>query len=151
MKRIALAAALGLAFAASAAHAVGHLADVTLTDRTSGRELPVYWHDGQAWVAGTPGHEYLVNVRNREGRDVLARVLATGRGSLLLVVAAIVVATIAGSVIGVVVGFAGGRFERVGVGVLRGWAAFPGELVALVLLAFNGRSGVRSASRLGLG
>ena len=72
MKRIVLAAALGLAFAASAAHAVGRLADVNITDRTTGRTLPVYWHDGQAWVAGTPGHEYLITVRNRAGADVLA-------------------------------------------------------------------------------
>ena len=71
MKRIALAAALGLAFAASLAHA-GRLADVTITDRTTGRTLPLYWHDGQAWIAGTPGHEYQVAVRNRQGGDLLA-------------------------------------------------------------------------------
>ncbi|HEX4493352.1 MAG TPA: hypothetical protein VH914_19265 [Acidimicrobiia bacterium] len=82
------------------------------------------------------------------GRDVLARVLATGRGSLLLVVAAVVIATVVGSVIGVVIGFAGGPLERIGVAALKGWAAFPGELVALVLLTFNGRSGARAAVAL---
>ena len=71
MKRIALAAALGLAFAASLAHA-GRLADLSITDRTTGRTLPVYWHEGQAWVAGTPGHEYLVGIRNHAGNDLLA-------------------------------------------------------------------------------
>ena len=71
MKRIALAAALGLAFAASLAHA-GRLADVDIVDRTTGRTLPVYWHHGQAWVAGTPGHEYLVTLRNHAGGDLLA-------------------------------------------------------------------------------
>jgi hypothetical protein len=72
MKRIALAAAACLVLAAGTAQALGHLAVVTITDRTSGRTLPVFWHDGQAWVAGTPGHEYLVTVRNREGQDLLA-------------------------------------------------------------------------------
>jgi peptide/nickel transport system permease protein len=82
------------------------------------------------------------------GRDVLARVLATARGSLLLVVAAMLLATIAGTVIGAVIGFAGGRLERVGLALLAGWAAFPGELLALALLAFNGRDGKRAAIAL---
>jgi peptide/nickel transport system permease protein len=82
------------------------------------------------------------------GRDVLARILATARGSLLLVVAALVIATIVGSAIGVVVAFAGGWAERVGVAALTGWAAFPGELVALALLAFNGRDGNQTAIAL---
>jgi peptide/nickel transport system permease protein len=82
------------------------------------------------------------------GRDVLARVLATARGSLLLVVAAMVVATIIGSAIGAVVAFAGGRVERAGIAFLAGWATFPGELVALTLLAFNGRDGNQTAFAL---
>ena len=72
MKRIALAAALAFALAAPSALAVGRLADVSLVDRTTGRTLPVYWHEGHAWVAGTPGHEYLVTVRNVRGHDLLA-------------------------------------------------------------------------------
>ena len=71
MNRIAFAVAACLAAAATVAHA-GRLADVEITDRTTGRSLPVYWHHGQAWVAGTPGHEYLVGIRNHAGGDVLA-------------------------------------------------------------------------------
>lgn len=82
------------------------------------------------------------------GRDVLARVLATARGSLLFVVAAMVVAMVLGTAIGVVVGFAGGRLERMGVAALAGWTAFPGEIVAVALLAFNGRDGKRAAIAL---
>ena len=82
------------------------------------------------------------------GRDVLARVLATARGSLLLVVAAMLIATVLGTAIGVVVGFVGGRLERVGVAALAGWAAFPGEIVAVALLAFNGRDGNKAAIAL---
>jgi peptide/nickel transport system permease protein len=84
------------------------------------------------------------------GRDVMARVLATGRGSLLLVIAAMLVAAVLGTVIGTAVGFAGGRWERLGLAVIGGWAAFPGELVAVALLAFNGRSGTQAALALAL-
>ena len=88
------------------------------------------------------------------GRDVMARVLATGRGSLLLVIAAMLIAsvlgTVLGTVIGTVVGFAGGRWERLGLAVVGGWAAFPGELVAVAILAFNGRDGRQAALALAL-
>jgi peptide/nickel transport system permease protein len=84
------------------------------------------------------------------GRDVLARVLATGRGSLLLVVAATVIAMLTGTAIGAVVGFAGGRVERLALVALAGWAAFPGELVAVALLAFNGRDGRGAAIALAM-
>jgi ABC-type dipeptide/oligopeptide/nickel transport system permease subunit len=80
----------------------------------------------------------------------MARVLATGRGSLLLVVAAMLIASVLGTVIGTVVGFAGGRWERLGLAVVGGWAAFPGELVAVAVLAFNGRDGRQAALALAL-
>ena len=50
-------AALLAAFSAGAA-AVGGLADLTVYDRSEGRSLPVYWHEGRAWVVGKPGNEY---------------------------------------------------------------------------------------------
>ena len=78
MKIPKLAAAAALMFAALGAHAVGRLADLAITDRTTGRTLPVYWHDGQAYVAGAPGHEYAVTVRNRRGEDLLAVVSVDG-------------------------------------------------------------------------
>jgi len=52
--------------------AVGNLADVNVFDRSEGRQLPVYWHEGRAYVVGKPGNEYQVTVRNRQGADVLA-------------------------------------------------------------------------------
>lgn len=64
-------AALLAAFSAGAA-AVGGLADVTVYDRSEGRSLPVYWHQGRAWVVGKPGNEYQLNLRNRQGEDLLA-------------------------------------------------------------------------------
>jgi peptide/nickel transport system permease protein len=82
------------------------------------------------------------------GRDVLVRVLATARGSLLLVVAAMLIASVFGVVVGALVGFTNGRLERIGLAMLSGWAGFPGEIVAVALLLFNGRSGSQAALAL---
>jgi hypothetical protein len=32
----------------------------------------VHWHEGRAYVIGRPGNEYQLNVRNRQGEDLLA-------------------------------------------------------------------------------
>ena len=78
MNALRLAAAV-LAFGASlSAHAVGRHADLTLFDRSTGRELPVHWHEGKAYVVGRPGNEYQINVRNRRGEDLLAVVSVDG-------------------------------------------------------------------------
>ena len=52
--------------------AAGSMAELTVYDRTEGRRLQVYWHEGRAYVAGKPGNEYQVGVRNRLREDVLA-------------------------------------------------------------------------------
>ena len=54
------------------------LADVTVFDRTEGRRAPLHWHEGRAYVAGTPGNEYQIAVRNRLGEDLLAVVSVDG-------------------------------------------------------------------------
>ena len=73
--RTSFLAALALAaviLPASAALAVGNFADIQIFDRAENRTLPVYWHQGRAYVVGKPGNEYQVSVRNRAGADVLA-------------------------------------------------------------------------------
>lgn len=70
-------AALLAAFSTHAA-AVGSLADVTLYDRSDGRQLPVYWHDGRAYVVGKPGNEYTVRIRSRQRDDVLGVISVDG-------------------------------------------------------------------------
>jgi hypothetical protein len=78
MKRI-LAVLTGLAtFAAASAHAVGTLTDVTVYDRSEGRVLPVYQHQGRHYVVGKPGNEYQVVVSNRTPGDVLAVISVDG-------------------------------------------------------------------------
>jgi hypothetical protein len=67
-----------IAAASFSAQAVGQLADIAIQDRVSGRELPVYWHEGRAYVVGKPGSEYRLVVRNRIGEDVLAVVSVDG-------------------------------------------------------------------------
>jgi hypothetical protein len=71
MKILRFAIAAALAAASLSAHAVGRLADITIHDRSTGRDLPVHWHEGRAYVIGRPGNEYEIRVANR-GEDLLA-------------------------------------------------------------------------------
>jgi|KBSMisStaDraftv2_1062788.scaffolds.fasta_scaffold00302_10 hypothetical protein len=63
---------------AGPAPAAGRLADVEIYDRTAGRALPIYEHGGHWFVAGRPGNEYQVTIRNRERDDLLAVVSVDG-------------------------------------------------------------------------
>jgi hypothetical protein len=72
-----LAASLAVLLGAQAwAH--GSLAELSVYDRTEGRRAQVYWHEGKAYVVGTPGNEYQVTVRNRLGEELLAVVSVDG-------------------------------------------------------------------------
>ena len=75
--RAVLGAAL-LAFFTAPAFAVGNLADVTVYDRNSGQILPVYSADGERYIAGRPGNEYEVVIRNNTAEDLLAVVSVDG-------------------------------------------------------------------------
>jgi hypothetical protein len=57
--------------------ALGGLADLNVYDRTEARRLPVYWHQGRAYVVGKPGNEYQITLRSRR-EDVLAVVSVDG-------------------------------------------------------------------------
>jgi len=70
--RIPKLACAALLAAFSAGAAAGGLAELTVYDRSEGRSLPIYWHEGCAWVVGKPGNEYQLNLRNRQGEDLLA-------------------------------------------------------------------------------
>jgi len=63
--------ALAAACACSAAMA-GSIADVEVYDRTAGRTLPIYEHEGRLYVAGEPRHQYELRVRNSSSARVLA-------------------------------------------------------------------------------
>lgn len=51
---------------------LGALMQVSIVDRSTGRELPVYRHRGEYWVAGTPGARYAIRVRNTQGERLMA-------------------------------------------------------------------------------
>jgi hypothetical protein len=72
MKQSRLGLAVLLAALAGPALAVGGLADLGVYDRSEGRLLPVYWHEGRAYVVGRPGNEYQLTLRSRQGEDLLA-------------------------------------------------------------------------------
>lgn len=78
MKVLKTACAALLAAISTHAAAVGGLADVSVFDRSDGRQLPVYWHEGRAYVVGKPGNEYAVRVRNRQRDDVLGVISVDG-------------------------------------------------------------------------
>jgi hypothetical protein len=78
MKTLQAVVAVALAAASLAAQAVGQRADISIYDRATNRELPVYWHEGRAYVVGRPGNEYQVVVKNRVGEDLLAVVSVDG-------------------------------------------------------------------------
>ena len=67
-----------IALLAGPALAHGGLAEVSVHDRTEGRWLPAYRHQGRMYVVGKPGHEYQVRVSNRLREDLLAVVSVDG-------------------------------------------------------------------------
>ncbi|GAA6143526.1 hypothetical protein [Hydrogenophaga sp. 5NK40-0174] len=76
-------ALLGLAAATALTTALpsfaqGRLMEVSITDRSTGRELPVYHHKGEYWVAGRPGARYAIGLRNQTGRRLLSVVSVDG-------------------------------------------------------------------------
>lgn len=70
-RQFARAAAL-MAFLFPLAAVARQPVDIEIYDRSAGRTLPVYWHHGERYVAGEPGHEYELRIRNRGQGRVLA-------------------------------------------------------------------------------
>lgn len=70
LKLSSAAAVLALALPCSTGAATP--VDVEILDHETGRVLPVYWHDGERHVAGEPGREYEIRLRNRGGGRLLA-------------------------------------------------------------------------------
>lgn len=51
---------------------VGSLMQISVVDRGTGAELPVYRHRGEYWVAGRPGARYAIRARNAMGERIMA-------------------------------------------------------------------------------
>jgi hypothetical protein len=51
---------------------VGSLMQISVVDRGTGAELPVYRHRGEYWVAGRPGARYAIRARNAMDERIMA-------------------------------------------------------------------------------
>lgn len=74
------------------------------------------------------------------GRDILSRAIHGGRYSLSVGFVAVGFALIVGAPMGIVAGYAGGWIDRIIVSIIEILMAFPGILLALVLIAVLGPS-----------
>jgi len=72
-RRTVLASAIALIAlsAAAGAHAQPELVSLTVVDRDTGREMPVWRHDGRLFVAGEQGRRYALRVVNHSDGRVL--------------------------------------------------------------------------------
>ncbi len=74
-----LALIASLAGCAAHAHkAPASDAEVQIIDRANGERLPVHWHEGRRYVAGTPGHRYAIQISNHSGGRLLTVVSVDG-------------------------------------------------------------------------
>ena len=67
-----------MAIAPLAVSRADSLARVDIYDRSADVALPVYRHHGRRYVAGQPGNEYAIRIRNCTGRRLLAVVSVDG-------------------------------------------------------------------------
>ena len=84
-----------------------------------------------------PGAAFLLG-SDEFGRDVLSRLIAGARNSLLIAVLTVTAAVGCGALLGLVAGYARGRVDRLLMMVNDALLAFPGILLALGLLAVMG-------------
>lgn len=103
-------------------------ADQSLRDRLT----PPVWQEGGSWdhVLGT----------DHLGRDMLSRVIHGSRISLIVGAAVVLLAGGFGVALGLVAGYFGGRVDAVIMRFVDTLIAFPGLLLALVILAVIGPS-----------
>ena len=71
-RKALLLALLSLLALPAPAMSRAELGAIEVYDRTAGQVLPVYTHDGRHYVAGEPGHEYELVLRNHTGGRLLA-------------------------------------------------------------------------------
>jgi peptide/nickel transport system permease protein len=97
---------------------------------------------------GTPGH---VLGTDQFGRDVLLRLIDGGRASLSVGFAAVAIASVTGSLIGLVAGMRGGWPDRILMRLVDVELAFPGILLALIIVTILGPGLEKVAIAVGVG
>jgi peptide/nickel transport system permease protein len=96
------------------------------------RLTPPFWYH-----AGSTDH--LLGTDNL-GRDILSRIIFGSRISLIVGISVVVVSLVIGSIVGIISGYAGGRVDSILMRIVDTQAAFPGLLMALLILAVIGPS-----------
>ncbi|MGQ7844663.1 ABC transporter permease [Granulosicoccus sp. 3-233] len=84
------------------------------------------------------------------GRDLLSRVLAGSRSTILLALLATVIGTVAGAAIGIVSGFLGGRTDEIIMRLNDALMAIPSLLFALLILSVLGSSSFNAVVAIGI-
>jgi peptide/nickel transport system permease protein len=74
------------------------------------------------------------------GRDVLSRILHGARISLFIGISSVGLALVIGGALGIAIGYFGGWFERVTLGVLEVVLSFPTILLGIIIVAMLGQS-----------
>lgn len=72
------------------------------------------------------------------GRDILSRLIAGSRVSLMVGVVTVLIASVAGSILGAISGYYRGVLETIIMRVVDAWMAFPGILLAIAFAAALG-------------
>lgn len=91
---------------------------------------------------GTPSAEHLLGT-DQFGRDILSRILKGVQSSFLIALAAVALGGTVGTLAGSVSGYFGGRTDSLIMKVIDVLMAFPGVLLAMMLIAVSG-NGVKN-------
>jgi peptide/nickel transport system permease protein len=105
-------------------------------------------HPGFNYAA--PGGKFLLGT-DKEGRDVLSRMLYGARSTLLSAFAVMLIATVGGFMYGLITAYVGGRFDRLSMRLFDLILSFPPLVLAIVLVASIGPGAIPVVVGVGLG
>jgi peptide/nickel transport system permease protein len=98
----------------------------------SSANLPPVWSTGGSW-------NYILGT-DPQGYDMLSRIMFGMRTTLLISTLVVLIAGVIGVTIGLIAGYMGGRFDRWITGWVDVQVAFPGLLIAMIMIAVIGGS-----------
>ena len=84
-----------------------------------------------------PSLEHLLGT-DRLGRDILSRIIYGGRISILIGITSVAIGLSTGSILGIISGYYGGSLDNIIMRLMDSLLAFPGILLALVIIAVLG-------------